>query len=291
MYVPHDTDPNSDSIDPGSGSDRFTGVTGRVFPQASFKWRYPFVHQGENFTQVFQPIAQLVLSPNCCNTGKIPNEDSRTFEWDDTKVFSADRFSGYDRVDGGSRLNYGLEWSAYNANGGRAEAFLGQSYQFLRSHDEPANTGIDRTLTDVVGRLTLEPGDFLDATYRFRFNVNAAKMERQEVEFIVGPPELSLSVGYVQLAGNDVFGSREQVSGSVSTKLYDYWSASAGASYDLVGTRINGLNAAFGYNDECFGMNLSAQYSPQGNTDISSGKFAAFITFSFKNLGDIGTSF
>ena len=66
---------------------------------------------------MLQPIVQLVMAPDCCNTGKIPNEDSRAFEWDDTKLFSADRFTGLDRVDAGSRVNYGVEWSAYNNEG------------------------------------------------------------------------------------------------------------------------------------------------------------------------------
>jgi len=285
------TDPDTDLVDPPDDANTFSGLTGRVFPQASLKWRYPFVNPGQNFTQVLQPIVQLVMSPDCCNTGKIPNEDSRTFEWDDTRVFAADRFSGYDRVDGGSRVNYGLEWSAYNDSGGRADVFLGQSYQFLRTHDEPASSGIRSDLTDVVGRLSLEPNRLLDATYRFRFDVDQAEMKRQEVSLTAGPPEFALSLTYVHLASDLGFDAREQVAAGVSTKLYDYWSASAAASYNIESTKLNGLRAAFGYNDECFGMNLSASYSPGGDTDVSSGKFAAFVTFTFKNLGNIGSSF
>ena len=291
MYVTNRTDPDSDNFDPSHDTNTFDGVTGRVFPQGSFTWRYPFVKPSESFTQVLQPIAQLVMSPDCCNTGKIPNEDSRAFEWDDTKVFSPDRFTGFDRVDAGSRVNYGLEWSAYNDKGSRAEVFLGQSYQFIRSHDEPINSGINDDLTDLVGRLRLEPTEMLSATYRFRFNTDEAKMRRQEVSLTVGPPEFYASTNYTHLAGNEDFPSREQVYASLNTKFLEYWSASAGASYDFIDDEVNGIFGSFGYNDECFGLNLSAQYSADGDTDISSGKFAAFVTFTFKNLGDIGTQF
>lgn len=290
MYVTEHTDPNSDDVNP-SGVNTFNGLTGRVFPQASFKWRYPWVHQGQDFTQVIQPIVQLVMSPQCCNSGKIPNEDSRTFEWDETKLFSADRFSGFDRVDAGSRVNYGMQWSAYNKARGRAEVFLGQSYQFLRSHHEPKDSGIGGKLTDIVGRVTIAPTDWFDGTYRFRFNAGATTMERQEVDLRTGTEDLNLTLSYVELAGNADFSSREQVSGTVAAKIYDYWSATAGVSYDFTGHRVDGVLGAIGYQDECFGVDLSAQYNPDGDTDISSGKFAAFITFSFKNLGDIGTSF
>src|SRR5690606_27183362 len=75
LYVVNDVDSDSDSVDPGSDAD-FDGVAGRFFPEASLKWRYPFVRPGESITQIFQPIAQLVLAPDCCNAGEIPNEDS-----------------------------------------------------------------------------------------------------------------------------------------------------------------------------------------------------------------------
>ena len=291
MYLTNNTDPSSDGVDPASSTNTFDGVTGRIFPQGSLKWRYPFVKPGRTFTQVLQPIVQLVMSPDCCNTGKIPNEDSRAFEWDDTKVFSADRFAGLDRVDAGSRVNYGFEWSGYNNKGARADVFLGQSYQFIRSHDEPVESGIDSDLTDIVGRVLLRPIPEFDATYRFRFDVNDAEMKRQEVGLRAGPPEFNASINYIHLAGNEDFSSREQVYGGINAKFFDYWSASAGANYDLDQERVNSLRAGFGYNDECFGMNLTGQYSPDGDTDLSSGKFVAMITFSFKNLGDIGTSF
>jgi LPS-assembly protein len=290
MYATNHTDTGSDDIDPSSGTDTFDGVSGRIFPQGSLKWRYPFVKPGKTFTQVLQPIVQLVMAPDCCNSGKIPNEDSRAFEWDDTKVFAANRFTGFDRVDSGSRVNYGLEWSGYNQDG-RVEVFLGQSYQFIRGNDEPEDSGIQSDLTDVVGRVSIAPSDLFTASYRFRFDVDQREMRRQEVTLTAGPAALSASASYVHLSDNGDFNTREQLSGAVTSTFYQYWSVSAGAGYDLVENEVNSLFGGFGYNDECFGLNISAQYSPDADTDNTSGKFAAFVTFTFKNLGDIGASF
>ncbi|HEY4164734.1 MAG TPA: LPS assembly protein LptD, partial [Dongiaceae bacterium] len=291
MYVSHGVDTNSDDIDPSSDSSTFNGVTGRIFPQGSFKWRYPFVHPGEKITQIFQPIAQLVLSPKCCNSGEIANEDSRTFEFDDTKLFSADRFTGYDRVDSGSRVNYGIEWDAYGTNGGKADVLIGQSYQFLRPGNLPENSGIDRDFSDVVGRLSLSPNNLLTATYRFRFDASDAKMKRQEVNFQAGPKELNFSIVYTQLANNENLSERKQVYANINTQFDDYWHATLGASYDIANTRVNSVRATFGYNDECFGVNFVGQYTPEGDTDESSGKLAGFLAISFKNLGDLRSSF
>ena len=291
LYVVNGVDKDSDDVDPGSGADEFSGVTGRAFPQASFKWRYPFVSPGETITQVVQPIAQLVLSPDCCNTGKIPNEDSRTFEWDDTKVFDGDRFAGLDRVDSGSRVNYGFEWTGYGPNGGYGQVFLGQSYQFLRGDGEREDSGIDKDLTDLVGRVTISPGAYFDATYRFRFDIGNAAMERQEVALRAGVPVFDLSLTYAQLNGNEDFSNREQVSALLTSQFAEYWSASVGASYDIENAETDSISAGLGYNDECFGMNLLASYAPRGGNEVSSGKFAAFVNFTFKNLGSLGSSF
>lgn len=291
LYVVNDVDKRSDDFEAGKGANEFTGVTGRVYPQANFKWRYPFVRPGETVTQVFQPIVQLVMSPDCCNTGKIPNEDSRTFEWDDTKVFDSNRFAGLDRVDSGSRVNYGFEWTGYGSDGGYGQVFLGQSYQFIRGDEDRQDSGIDKDLTDVVGRVVISPREYFDATYRFRFDVDNAAMERQEVSLRAGVPVLNLSISYAQLNGNEDFGDREQVSANLASHFADYWSASLGAGYDIQDTDLNSISAGLGYNDECFGMDLRAAYAPNGGNDNSQGKFAAFVNFTFKNLGTIGSSF
>ncbi len=74
--------------------------------------------------QVVEPIAQVVLAPNGSNPGKIPNEDSQDFEFDDTNLFSLNRFTGVDRVTPGSRVDYGLKWTVTGDDGGLTLAIL-----------------------------------------------------------------------------------------------------------------------------------------------------------------------
>ena len=42
----------------------------------------------------------------------IPNEDSQDIEFSDDNLFDDNHFSGYDRVEGGARVNYGVRGSA-----------------------------------------------------------------------------------------------------------------------------------------------------------------------------------
>ena len=55
--------------------------------------------------------AQIVARPNETRIGRLPNEDAQSLVFDDTTLFNWDKFSGYDRVEGGVRGNIGGQYS------------------------------------------------------------------------------------------------------------------------------------------------------------------------------------
>ena len=52
-------------------------------------------------------------APSLSFDGVLPNEDSQSLVFDTTTLFQRDKFSGYDRIEGGTRLNAGLRYSGY----------------------------------------------------------------------------------------------------------------------------------------------------------------------------------
>ena len=102
-------------------------------------------------------MVQVVLAPGGANPDEIPNEDSLDFEFDDTNLFSLNRFPGRDRVDPGSRVDYGLKWTANGEEGGFVSAFLGQSYRLNEPDIFPEGSGISDQLSDLVGRVQVAP--------------------------------------------------------------------------------------------------------------------------------------
>ena len=44
--------------------------------------------------------------------GKLPNEDAQSLIFDDSNLFSVNKFSGWDRIEGGTRLNAGIQYTA-----------------------------------------------------------------------------------------------------------------------------------------------------------------------------------
>ncbi len=288
LHSVHEVDPDSDDRDPSGGT--FDGTLVRVLPKASFDWRYPFIRPSTTFTQVIEPMVQVVGAPDMGNTGKIPNEDSRAFELDDTNIFLADRFAGLDRKDAGSRATYGAQWSGYAPGGGYANVFLGQSFQF--EHDENdefrTGTGIDDDLTDVVGRLQARPIRGLDLSYRFRFDVEDTSFQRHEARASHFNRYFSVSGAYAFIASDGIeFEDREQVSGYVRANLSDYWSVNARSAYDLERERLLSIGGGLRYLDECFDLGFSISYVPGGDAEESEGEVNALFTINFRNLGGL----
>ncbi|MDY0884022.1 LPS assembly protein LptD [Dongia soli] len=298
LYGVNDVNPNDD--DPFASDSSFSGWRGRLVPKADLTWRYPFVRPGETFSQVIEPMIQFVGAPTWGNSSKISNEDSRFFDLDDTRLFSADRFVGLDRYDTGSRATYGLNWSGYLNSGGQANAFLGQSYQFTKGDRDQdlSGTGIDEDLTDVVGRLAVIPNQYLDLSYRFRLNVSEPKLKRQEALVGMGPNVLHLNLSYIQLdKSQDIdleidnndnnSNSREFVGAYLSSQFAQYWTLGVSSVYDIEQTEITQVGGLLKYLDECFGLSLAAYYQPGGGSEDSDSSFTTFFSITFKNIGSL----
>ena len=101
--------------DPGVSNFITTGDTKlvRAMPTVGLEYRYPFISVQSWGTQTIEPIAQVIVRPN----ETADRQDGRTrmrkaLIFDDSNLFRVDKFSGWDRVEGGGRANYGLQYTA-----------------------------------------------------------------------------------------------------------------------------------------------------------------------------------
>ena len=122
----------------------------RAMPTVGLEYRYPFISVESWGTQTVEPIAQVIARPNETQIGKWPNEDAQSLIFDDSNLFRVDKFSGWDRVEGGGRANYGVQYTAQFNQGGFVNALFGQSYSLFGQNSFAAggiaNTGLDSGL-------------------------------------------------------------------------------------------------------------------------------------------------
>lgn len=271
----------------------YSGNKARIFPMLSAQWRYPLIQTNENSYQVLEPIVSAVVSPNGCNPDEIPNEDSLDFNFDDTNLFVNNRFVGYDRVESGSRLNYGINWKIYGNEMGNFSSFIGQTYSFTKNEELLANAGLNEHWSDYVGYFGLNLAKYnIDFSYRFRLDRNDFSPHKSEFNLAFGPSWFRVSGYYMDV--NEIkteystIAARKETGITLNAKLNKYWTTRGWWTYDLQkdGGPIE-WGAAVVYDDECFGLHLGIKKEYSENINDSTGT-TVLLLIDLKTLGSIG---
>lgn len=271
----------------------YTGTTARVFPQLGLEWRYPFIKNTENSSQILEPIIVAAVAPSDSNKDeKIPNEDSEYVNITDVNVFDLDRYSGYDRNDTGSRVSYGLNWSFYNKDWGRSAVLLAQTYEFDKKDNIFNAPGEENNFSDYVGRIYSKPTDYFSLIYRFRLDKDDYKINYSELTSTIGNNVLNLSTSYIFFSETDENSfidnyRRKEIYTNLKAKLTRNWSADIFVRQDLENDELISKGGNIIYEDECAKFALSAEkkYSNDPEDEDDGSEFEFFFTFFLKTLG------
>ncbi len=261
-------------------SPTFTGyetqATARIMPTVGLTYRYPWLAAHSWGTSVIEPIVQLVARPNEMSIGNLPNEDSQSLVFDDTNLFAWNKFSGNDRVEGGGRANYALQYTARAASGQSASLMIGQSRQlfglnsFAMGTLDPTstglNSGLDTTASDYISRLAVQPMKDTRFTVRSRFDQATFTLQRGELEATTLYDRASLTAFASYFAPQPQLGylvPRAGVGGAVSWRFADYWTVYGSLRYAFVRPASAGSSVAL--NNMIDGWSLGLSYLDEGS--------------------------
>lgn len=150
---------------------------------------YPLFRRYKNFTAVIEPLVQLALSPELdqIELGKsligdvvYLNEDSLTFEFDETNLFRPNKFPGYDLYEDGLRANVGLRGSLLWDDGRRATVLVGRSLRNERNDIFSESSGLRDRGSDWIVAATAEPLPGLSFFGRARLDADDLSLARAE---------------------------------------------------------------------------------------------------------------
>ncbi len=246
----------------------------RLMPTVGLEYRYPFINVQPWGTTTVEPIAQVIIRPNETYAGRLPNEDAQSFNFDASNLFSVDKFSGYDRIEGGGRANVGVQATTQFDRGGSVNALFGQSYQLFGLNSfavqDVTNTAVDSGLTaprsDYVARLDYSPNRTYTISTRARFDEATLSVQRFEAEAKANFDRWSVSLMYGNYAAQPDLGfltRREGVLSSGTVKIAANWVLTGAARWDLQANKINQYVIGAGYVDDCFilGVNYVTSYN------------------------------
>lgn len=263
----------------------------RQFAQGSVQLRYPLGRRAAHYQQIIEPIGVLMVAPRIDQNSNLPNEDSLDVEFDETNLFRSNRYTGYDRVEGGTRAAYGFRHSLIGDNGARVEFVGGQVFRLEKDTNFPGLSGLRNTFSDYVGRMDLVPGKWFDANYGFRLDRDSYKLRRQELQSSAGAPIFRPFVRYLSVDQTEVntglLQTVEEVTAGFSSTFLDYWTLNFShkqALQPLAGSRET--SAALTYQDECAKFGLTLSRDNTNRADLKGGTSVLF-TFYLRNIGGI----
>jgi LPS-assembly protein len=272
----------------------------RAMPTAGLEYRYPFISVQSWGSHTIEPIGQVIVRPNEQLNRRLPNEDAQTLLFDDSNLFRVDKFSGWDRVEGGGRANYGVQYTMQFNQGGFINALFGQSYHLFGTNSfaigDTTNTGLDSGLdtrrSDYVARLSYQPDKIYSLSTRYRFDEDTFSLRRFEVEGRANYDRWSVSALYGNYDAQPLLGfltRREGILGGLSVKLTQNWVVQTAARYDLDAEKFDQTRIGVGYVDDCLilGLNYITNYTYSGNPTVD---HRVMLQLSLRTLGETAVS-
>jgi LPS-assembly protein len=264
------------------------GFEARAVGALAGEVRWPLGKPGFGGFQTLEPVLQVVAASRDTRLNEVANEDSRAIDLDESNLLSLNRFTGFDRWDGGLRLTYALRYNV-DRKGLAFSTEIGQSYRFnSQAAIFPAGTGLSDQLSDIVGRTSVRIGDTIDVVHRFRLDKTSFAIRRNEIDAVVGAKNWQFSLGYSNLNREiaiEGLEDREEIRTAARVKLTRYWSLVASSIYD-VGNQFTPIRNSIGaiYEDECFTFGLTWRKNYTEDRDFRRGTTVLF-NITLKTLG------
>lgn len=264
---------------------------------AGLEARYPILFAGETSTHVLEPIGQLYARPDEQYAGGLPNEDAQSFVFDATNLFDRDKFSGYDRIEGGTRANIGLRYTGSFDSGYGLRAIAGQSFQLggLNSFATDdlvkagADSGLETDSSDYVAMLGIDAPSGLMASLSGRLDESDFSLRRADATVGYLGLNWQAALTYTRIEAQPTYGSpfdQDEIQTAAAYRFHEYWSVFGAVTYDIDAGVVsrNGLGITYDDQDTLF----SIVYKQERDTDSSlANDWSIGARISFRTLGDV----
>nr|WP_307373907.1 LPS-assembly protein LptD [Peteryoungia aggregata] len=284
-----------------SGGYTSNDAPARYLLTAGIEARYPWLITTDNSTHIIEPIAQIYARNDEDLAGQLPNEDAQSLVFDASNLFSRNKFSGFDRVEGGTRANVGMRYTGSFDNGVGVRAVFGQSYHLagLNSYATDdllavgSDSGLETDVSDFVASAGFELPVGLSLSAGVRLDEKTLDVRRTDLNATYAQERFETSLTFTQVDARPDYSFSEDnqtISSSSTVKVTQNWSVFGSVNYDIDANSFNRRSVGISYADECtvFSIGYSDKYDPNAETanDWTIGGKLVFRTLGEINLSD-----
>jgi len=259
--------------------------------------RYPILGTTANSTHLFEPIVQVYARPDERLAGSLPNEDAQSFVFDATNLFERDKFSGYDRIEGGTRANVGFQYTGTFDNGYKLHGIFGQSYQLggQNSFDTAdlvnvgADSGLETDVSDFVGLGGIETPQGVALAASYRLDDKDLDFRRGDLTAGYQTDNFQGQMIYTHVSAQPEYGFAEdndEIQAKAAVKFKDYWTVFGGVAWDLQDNTVVRKTIGLTYEDECTNFTI-AYIDKRDTTAETASDWSIGARLTFRTLGDI----
>ncbi|WP_415321314.1 hypothetical protein ABXT63_01785 [Candidatus Pelagibacter sp. Uisw_092] len=124
---------------------------------------YPLQKKGDNYTNIIKPIISLRYSPN--NSKNMRDEERRI---DANNIFSLNRISSNESVEGGGSFSFGTEFNKNDElNNEIFSGKIANVFRFEEDKNLPTSSSLGKKTSDIVGSINYNPNKYFSINYEF----------------------------------------------------------------------------------------------------------------------------
>ncbi len=231
--------------------------------------RWPWVKTNDTGTvQVIEPVLQIVSAPN--PDTNIPNEDSSLVEFDESNLFSLDRFPGADAFEGGTRVNMGIHYRRSAPSGWTLGATAGRVLRQTDLEQFSDPSGLSGTRSDWLVSGSVDSPGHLGLMSRLLLDTDL-EITKAEMLFNITRPKVKVSGGYRYILADKAEYRDEDVRELVLDSSYTItgnWTAHLTDRYDLATQSRAQAGLQLVYKNECLLVDLSVSRRYTSSTSV-----------------------
>ena len=245
----------------GENSNNFKeGNDNKLLGEYIFNSSLPLYKKKEKYSSYFTPKLSLRLSPT--ETRNISTDDLRV---DYSNLFSLNRISLDDTLEGGESLTLGSEYSLRNNQD--IEKFnlsLGQVFRKNVNKDLPEVSSIGNKRSDFIGALKFTPNDIINFNYSFSADKNMENLNYNLIETEISYNNFFTSFNY--LKSENIFGEKNHISNSTKFEFNNQNSISLGTSKNLDKNLTEYYDLVYEYENDC--LVAAVEYKKNYYSDV-----------------------
>ncbi|MBY0563263.1 MAG: LPS assembly protein LptD [Hyphomonadaceae bacterium] len=257
---------------------------------AEISW--PFLRQGERFDVVVEPVMMAAVATAEDPDPRIVNEDSLTFELDDSNLFRANAAPNYDLWEPGARVSTGVRATARAHSGQSASVMFGRRWRDESAAGFTGQNNLAGSSSDWVVAAQTDLGANFGAETRLRLEDETLAVQRIDVGVRGAIGRFSGNARYFSVDDSvqpDPTAPNAELSGSVGVDLARGWRVQAGVTRDLDSDINLRQDIRAIYEDDCTFLEISYTRSETQRGTIGPDE-GVQIRIGLRSLGVFGGS-